>query len=87
MSQKKVLPFYLYVLQVDLQKSVAENGITPEEATELIVGFGKWTKTCCFEVVEINPVLDNKLNTMAETAFEIIEKFTDTIESRLEHES
>jgi len=61
----------------------AENGITPQEANDLIEGFATWEKTCCVEVVEINPVLDNKINKMAETAFDIIEKFTDTIENRL----
>lgn len=61
----------------------AENGITPKEAADLIEGFAAWKKTCCIEVVEINPALDNKVNKMAETAFEIIEKFTDTIENRL----
>jgi len=61
----------------------AENGITPEEALDLIEGFVSWEKTCCIEVVEINPVLDDKMNKMAETTFEIIEKFTDTLENRL----
>jgi len=61
----------------------AENGITPKEASDLLVGFTAWKKTCCVEVVEINPALDNKVNKMAETAFEIIEKFTDTLETRL----
>ena len=61
----------------------AENGITPKEASDLMERFVSWKKTCCVEVVEINPVLDNKINKMAETAFDIIEKFTDTIENRL----
>jgi len=61
----------------------AENGITPKEASDLLEGFAAWEKTCCIEVVEINPALDNKVNMMAETAFEIIEKFTDTLETRL----
>ena len=61
----------------------AENGLTPEEAADLLDGFASWKKTCCIEVVEINPVLDDKINKMAETAFGIIERFTDIIESRL----
>lgn len=62
----------------------APNGISPEEATKLLDIFASWTKTCCMEVVEINPCLDDKVNTMAETAFEIIESFTQTIERRIE---
>jgi arginase len=38
-------------------------------------------KVICFEVVEVNPLLDNKGNKMAETAFEILEQVTTTIKS------
>lgn len=60
-----------------------KNGLTPEEATEFMIAFSAWEKTCCVEVVEINPCLDDKINKMAETAFEIIEKFTPEIEKQL----
>jgi arginase len=60
----------------------AENGLTPEEASDLIDALAGWEKTCCIEIVEINPVLDNKINKMAETTFAIMERFTDTLESR-----
>ncbi|WP_316840631.1 arginase [Pedobacter gandavensis] len=33
-------------------------------------------KVVCFEVVEVNPLLDNKGNKMAETAFEVLEQIT-----------
>lgn len=33
-------------------------------------------KVVCFEVVEVNPLLDNKGNRMAETAFEVLEQVT-----------
>ena len=36
-------------------------------------------KVVCIEFVEINPLLDNKGNKMAETAFEILEHITSTI--------
>ena len=37
-------------------------------------------KVACVEVVEVNPCLDNKGNVMAETAFDVLENFTKTIE-------
>jgi arginase len=36
-------------------------------------------KVVCIEFVEINPLLDNKGNKMAETAFEVLEHITATI--------
>ncbi|WP_316837806.1 arginase [Pedobacter nutrimenti] len=36
-------------------------------------------KVVCFEVVEVNPLLDNKGNKMAECAFEILEEITEGI--------
>lgn len=62
----------------------APDGLSPQEATKLLDIFSSWKKTCCVEVVEINPCLDDKVNTMAETAFDIIESFTQTIERRIE---
>lgn len=60
-----------------------ENGLTPEEADELMNIFAAWRKVACIEVVEINPCLDNKINLMAETACGILENFTQKIEKRL----
>lgn len=60
-----------------------ENGLTPEEAEEFLNHFASWNKTVCMEIVEINPCLDNKINLMAETAYDLLEKFTPKIESRL----
>ncbi|MGO4820701.1 MULTISPECIES: arginase [unclassified Flavobacterium] len=37
-------------------------------------------KVVCLEVVEVNPLLDTKGNKMAETAFEVLEKITETID-------
>jgi hypothetical protein len=36
----------------------------------------KSRKVICFEVVEVNPLLDTKGNKMAETAFEVLEQIT-----------
>ncbi len=60
-----------------------ENGLNPEETNELLSCLAEWDKTVCVEVVEINPCLDNKINKMAETAYEIIKEFTPIIENRI----
>jgi arginase len=36
-------------------------------------------KVKCIEFTEINPLLDNKGNKMAETAFEVLDKISTTI--------
>ncbi|MES2555593.1 MAG: arginase [Bacteroidota bacterium] len=55
------------------------NGITPEEARELLVSLAVNPKTVCIEFVEVNPCLDNKVNTMAETALSLITAVVDTL--------
>jgi arginase len=57
-------------------------GLTEQEAGQLINLLLLEKKTCCLEVVEINPCLDNKQNRMAETAFRIIEKASSIIIKR-----
>jgi len=52
------------------------NGIFPEEAEEILTLLAQDPKTVCIEFVEVNPCLDNKINTMAETAFSLLEKVT-----------
>lgn len=49
------------------------NGLMPEEARFFLQEFAKAEKTICIEFVEVNPCLDEKLNTMAEVAFELLE--------------
>jgi arginase len=56
------------------------NGYTPAEAQSIIDEIMKSEKVACFEMVEINPTLDNKVNLMAETAFGILEKTVVAIE-------
>ena len=57
------------------------NGLRIKEAKELMVGLASYHKTCCFEIVEINPTLDTE-NSMAETAFKILEAATEAAITR-----
>ena len=54
------------------------NGLTEREAGNLISRLLTSDKVCCFEMVEINPTLD-KENLMAETAFEILVRATNSL--------
>lgn len=57
-----------------------EEGFSPIEVKQLIEKIiSDSKKVVCFEMVEINPVLDNKGNKMAETAFDILENTTHSI--------
>jgi len=60
-----------------------ENGLTIQEAYELMSRFSGWSKTCCVEMVEINPCLDDKINRMAEVAYSIMRKSATIIENRI----
>ncbi|MCB0819899.1 MAG: arginase [Bacteroidetes bacterium] len=51
------------------------NGLKIKEAKELMTGLVSDRRVCCFEIVEINPTLDTE-NSMAETAFKILEAAT-----------
>lgn len=55
------------------------DGLTVEEARTLNTIFAQSTKTVCWEMVEINPTLDNKVNLMAENAFDILEATTKSL--------
>lgn len=48
------------------------NGLSPEEAKELLGLLMQNDKVVCMECVEVNPCLDNKKNKMAEIAFDIL---------------
>ena len=58
------------------------NGFTEQEASGLINHLLIDKRTCCLEVVEINPCLDNKQNKMAETALRILDQATSIVEKR-----
>lgn len=51
------------------------NGLRAKEAKDLMTQLVSNPKVCCFEIVEINPTLDTE-NSMAETAFKILEAAT-----------
>lgn len=59
-----------------------ENGLYVDEAKDIINGLLKSPKTICFELVEVNPLLDDKGNKMAEIAFDIIKEAVNTIEEK-----
>ena len=48
-------------------------GFNPTEAKSIITQFLKTDKVVCVEFTEVNPLLDNKGNKMAETAFDILD--------------
>lgn len=55
-------------------------GFVPEEIMHIIDQFIETKKVCCIEFAEINPLLDNKGNKMAETAFEVLNHIAQKIE-------
>jgi arginase len=55
-----------------------KNGLTTEEAKEILVHLIQNPKIVCMEIVEVNPCLDDK-NTMAEVALELIEALINAI--------
>ncbi|MFT3795371.1 arginase [Flavobacterium sp.] len=57
------------------------DGLQPEEARGLLMGFAQNPKTVCLEVVEVNPCLDEKINTMAEVTFGLIEEFAQILKN------
>ena len=62
------------------------DGLSEQEASELVCGLVANPKTCCLEVTEVNPTLDDKGNAMAETAFRILERATDIVKQRKERD-
>lgn len=55
-------------------------GFDQYEVMDIINSIVESKKVVCFEVVEINPTLDNKGNVMAEVAFDVLNDVTDKIE-------
>ena len=58
------------------------NGISPQEAKDLMIAFSKEPRTICVEIVEVNPCLDEKENTMAEVTLDILEAITEVIKNK-----
>ena len=59
-----------------------QDGITPDQAKNLLSVLLADPKVVCFEMVEVNPLLDKKGNKMASTALSILEKAVETLENR-----
>lgn len=49
-------------------------GFFPQEISALLDGLKSSGKVCCLEIVEVNPLLDNHGNRMAEVAYSILEQ-------------
>ncbi len=58
-------------------------GFDQQEIIDIIKTFINTDKVISFEVVEVNPLMDNKGNMMAETAFDVLKSTTEAVESRL----
>lgn len=56
-----------------------KNGLSPEEANEILTLFAKNKKTVCIEFVEVNPCLDEKVNKMAEVTMTLVESVINTL--------
>jgi arginase len=52
-----------------------KSGFLPDEINQIIEQLLSTKKVVCLEIAEINPLLDNKGNKMAETAFQILSNF------------
>ncbi len=50
-----------------------DNGFSPDEVFEIMAAFIQDERLICFETVEINPLLDEKKNMMAETTVRILD--------------
>ncbi len=77
------LSYDVDVLDSNLSKGTGTpvpNGLWLNEVEDILVEILKSPKVCCFEMVEVNPCLDNKGNLMAEMAFQVLKKCTRRIE-------
>lgn len=60
-----------------------EHGLLEDEARELLLNLVDDKRLCCFETTEVNPLLDDKGNAMAEAAFRVVKPVIEKIESKL----
>lgn len=54
-------------------------GFDPEEVKQIINRLINTDKVACLEVTEVNPLLDERGNKMAETAFDVLNEVTNTL--------
>lgn len=57
-----------------------KNGLSVQEAENILHFFARQRKLCCMEFVEVNPCLDDKKNTMAEITFGLMKSTVEMIE-------
>jgi arginase len=55
------------------------HGLLPQEVMQIFDVLLTTQKVCCIEFTEINPLLDNKGNKMAETAFQVLDHISQNI--------
>lgn len=60
-----------------------EHGLTEDEARDLLLNLVDDKRLCCFETTEINPLLDDKGNAMAEAAFRVVKPVIEKIETNI----
>ncbi|MCI5083747.1 MAG: arginase [Saprospiraceae bacterium] len=58
-------------------------GFDPEEVIEIIRLLIASGKLVCLEICEVNPLLDQRGNRMAETAFQVLNEITQTLEDQI----
>lgn len=58
-----------------------KNGLLPSQVAEIFNELIESQKVVCIEFVEVNPCLDEKINVMAETAFELLQPIVQQIKS------
>lgn len=59
-----------------------KNGLKPADAAQILNKFAAHSKVSCIEFVEVNPCLDNKVNEMAEVAYDLLEDVAEIIKNR-----
>lgn len=58
------------------------NGLSPDEASQILRYFAAHPKVKCIEFVEVNPCLDEKINKMAEVAYDLMLDVVDEFEKK-----
>lgn len=59
-----------------------DNGLSPEESSQILRYFANHPKVRCIEFVEVNPCLDEKTNKMAEVAYDLMKEVVETVENK-----
>lgn len=61
-------------------------GFDQLEIIKIITGLLSTNKVCCLEIAEVNPLLDSNGNSMAEAAFQILNKVIPSLEASIQHQ-